>query len=99
MKLTSHEIEVELPMNFKTAYAAAVIFGLITSAPIVGSPARAADESADRAFIALVCARGYHLGPHGDCQPKHHPGRRCQHGFTSEPFPNGNGYRCVRTGY
>jgi hypothetical protein len=84
----------------KPAFAVGGIFSAIASVLIAGSPARAAGESvSDATFTALVCASGYHLGPHGNCQPKYHPGRRCQHGYTSEPFPNGNGYRCVPKGY
>ena len=83
-------------MNAKTVFVVAAIFGSIASVLIVGSPARATDNFAsDARFTALVCANGYHLGPHGNCQPKYHAGRRCAHGLRSEPFPNGNGYRCV----
>jgi hypothetical protein len=83
-------------MNAKTAFVAAAIFVSIASPLVVGSPARATDESASyAAFTALTCASGYHLGPNGNCQPKYHAARRCPHGFRGEPFPNGNGYRCV----
>jgi hypothetical protein len=81
-------------MRSKTALAVALMFGSLLGSPIVASPASATEYSTEW-FTALVCAPGYHLGPHGNCQPKYNPGRRCQHGFTSEPFPNGRGYRCV----
>jgi len=88
-------------MNAKTALALATLFGSITCAIVIGSPAQAENEfdgsaSVGTQLAVFNCASGYHLNAAGDCEPKYHRPSRCRKGYEAESFPNGNGYKCVR---
>ncbi len=87
-------------MNVNMASTVAALFGLLAGEFVVGSPARATDESviapAFTAQFAAACAGGYHPDARGNCQPDGgNVTGDCPSGFISEPFPNGQSYRCV----
>jgi len=90
----------KMEMNAKMAFAVAALFSLIAGEIVVGSPARATDESvaapAFTAQLSTACAGGYHPDAQGNCQPNSgYVNTDCLRGFISEPFPSGPSFRCV----
>ena len=61
-----------------------------------GSPARASEQY----FMSgAYCAGGYHVDPHGNCQPDNgYVDSRCPPGLEPHAFPNGNDSWCVPYG-
>lgn len=83
-------------MKTKSVFALATLLASLGVALMIGSPARATDQYA---MSGTNCAAGFHVGPHGNCQPNNGiVDSRCPPGLEPHPFPNGNDNWCVPYG-
>jgi hypothetical protein len=79
-------------MNSKSAFALATLAASLAGAIALGSSARATEQYA---VSGAYCAGGYHVGPHGNCQPDNgYVDIRCPPGWEPHSWPNGNNNWC-----